>query len=92
MTNIVRDPDAMDQFNSVIEDFDDTVLAICNRMESALDEAQASINDDLTHQSINALYEFIEQVRAVTDPMSDVGESLSKGAKTLRRAQDIFGG
>lgn len=89
MANTIRDTEAMERFSMAIEAFDERIESICSRMEAAISMAESGMNDDSTKQAAEVLYDLISSVKSVTTPMDDVGSSISKGAKILKRAEDI---
>lgn len=89
MANTIRDTEAMERFSMAIESFDERIESICSEMEAAISLAESGMNDASTKQAAEILYDLISSVKSVTSPMEDVGTSISKGAKILKRAEDI---
>lgn len=90
MANIIRDADELEKFSLAIMDFDDCIKIYCDRMESALYSAENSIKDENTKKGIDVLYELLAEVRDITNPMSDMGEAISRSAKRMRRAEEVW--
>lgn len=89
MSNIIRDSREMELFSQAIEQFDDNISRICTKLESAVSMAEHGMMDDSTKQAANILYELIATVKEVTNPLDDMGSSISKAAKTLERTENI---
>ena len=89
MSNIIRDSREMELFSQAIEQFDDNISRICTKLESAVSMAEHGMMDDSTKQAANILYELIAAVKEVTNPLDDIGSSISKAAKTLERTGNI---
>ena len=89
MSNIIRDSREMELFSQAVEQFDDNIGRICTKMESAVSMAEYGMRDESTKQAANILYELIAAVKEVTNPLDDIGASISKVAKTLERTESI---
>lgn len=79
----------MELFSHAIEEFDENITRICSTMKSAVEMAESGMNDDSTAQAAKILYELIAEVEDVTNPLDDVGSSISKAAKVLHKIEDI---
>lgn len=90
MANVIRDPYAMEKFSMAIEHYDEEISKQCSIMEAALNEAENSLRDDNTKNACAILYDLISEIKDATNPLSGYGDQLSKGAKVLRRAEDVM--
>ena len=89
MSNIIRDSREMELFSQAVEQFDDNIGRICTKMESAVSMAEYGMRDESTKPAANILSELIAAVKEVTNPLDDIGASISKAAKTLERTESI---